>query len=313
MMAPPGRSIALLCKIYLIEIQSGRTLYVVGYTNLFLRFFSDMTTYAIGDVQGCGLELQVLLERIRAASPGARLWFVGDLVNRGPLSLETLRLVRGLGDAALTVLGNHDLHLLAIAAGVRRQQRWDALADVLNAPDRDELLDWLRRRPLAHFENGHLLVHAGVLPQWSAERTVELAREVEAVLQGPDWVDFLREMYGNQPARWDDALDGADRLRCIVNGLTRLRFCTAEGEMEFETKEGAASAPPGYMPWFDVPGRASADVTVIFGHWSTLGLMLSPCLAALDTGCVWGRQLTALRLPDRAVLQVECEGYSRPG
>lgn len=272
-----------------------------------------MTIYAIGDVQGCGLQLQELLGRIEAVSPHSRLWFVGDLVNRGPLSLETLRLVRSLGESAVTVLGNHDLHLLAIAAGVRRQQRWDSLKDILDAPDRDELLDWLRCRPMAHFEDDHLLVHAGVLPQWSAERTVELAREVEAVLRGPDWVDFLHDMYGDQPARWDESLSGTGRLRCIVNGLTRLRFCSADGEMEFETKEGADSAPPGYMPWFDVPGRATEDVTVVFGHWSTLGLMLRPNLAALDTGCVWGRQLTALRLKDRAALQVECPGYSTPG
>jgi bis(5'-nucleosyl)-tetraphosphatase (symmetrical) len=271
-----------------------------------------MMIYAIGDVQGCQEQLQALLEKVGSAIPHPKLWFAGDLVNRGPRSLEALRQVRALGDAAVAVLGNHDLHLLAIATGIRKQHKRDTLDSILSAPDRDDLIDWLRHRPLAHLECGHLLVHAGVLPQWTARQAVELAHEVERVLQGPDWIDFLREMYGNEPAKWDDALTGVERLRCIVNGMTRLRFCRPDGEMEFHAKEGTSKAPPGFMPWFDVPGRKTEDVTVVFGHWSTLGLMLRPDLVALDTGCVWGRQLTAVRLEDRAVFQVDCPGFQDP-
>jgi len=270
-------------------------------------------TYAIGDLQGCYQSLLSLLERIDAATPHAKLIFVGDLVNRGPDSLATLRLIRSLGDRAQTVLGNHDLHLLAAAHGIRKLHRNDTLAQVLKAPDCEELLDWLRHRPLALFEDGHLLLHAGVLPQWSATKTLELAREVEAVLGGPDWLAFLREMYGDQPARWDDALQGNDRLRCIVNALTRLRFCTENGAMEFAAKESAGTSLPGYLPWFDVPGRQTADVTIVCGHWSTLGLMLRPNLIGLDTGCVWGGKLTAVRLRDRALFQVSCPQSQKPG
>jgi len=272
-----------------------------------------MPTYAIGDLQGCHASLEALLERIDAADPGAPLWFAGDLINRGPQSLATLRRVKALGARATVVLGNHDLHLLAVAHGIRNPHRSDTMTDILAAPDRDELLDWLRHRPLAHLADGHLLVHAGVLPQWSAAQTRALAGEVETALRGPAWVDFLREMYGNTPLRWDDALQGSARLRCIVNGLTRLRFCSADGEMEFAAKEGLDAAPPGFMPWFEVPQRQSADITVVFGHWSTLGLMLRPNLIALDTGCVWGGQLTALRLHDRQPLQVQCPQYRQPG
>lgn len=268
-----------------------------------------MPTYAIGDLQGCHASLLALLDRIDASCPDSTLWFTGDLVNRGPQSLATLRLVRSLGARAQTVLGNHDLHLLAMAHGIRRPHHSDTVADILAAPDCDELLDWLRHQPLAHCADDHLLVHAGVLPQWSAQQTLELAHEVEAALRGPHWVEFLREMYGNTPARWDDGLRGSARLRCVVNGLTRLRFCDADGNMEFAAKEGLESAPPGFMPWFEVPQRRTEDVTVVFGHWSTLGLMLRPNLMAVDTGCIWGRQLSAVRLQDRAVLQVECPPY----
>lgn len=271
-----------------------------------------MPTYVIGDLQGCHSSLLALLERINAVDPDAALWFTGDLVNRGPQSLATLRLVRALGKRAQTVLGNHDLHLLAIAHGIRPNHHSDTLANILAAPDRDELLDWLRQQPLAHFAEGHLLVHAGVLPQWNAPQTLALAHEVEAALRGPDWVDFLRGMYGNTPARWDDTLRGDERLRCVVNGLTRVRFCGADGSMDFHAKGELGSAPPGLLPWFELPQRQTEDVTVVFGHWSALGLMLRPNLIALDTGCVWGRQLTAVRLDDRAVVQVECPQYQRP-
>ncbi|WP_151635845.1 symmetrical bis(5'-nucleosyl)-tetraphosphatase [Noviherbaspirillum aerium] len=272
-----------------------------------------MPTYAIGDLQGCRGKLAELLDKIRLSCPDPRLIFVGDLVNRGPQSLETLREVRALGDTTNVVLGNHDLHLLAVAHGIRRAHPSDTLNDILEAPDRDELLDWLRHRPLAIFENNHLLVHAGVLPQWTAQQTMELAAEVETVLRGPGWVDFLRQMYGNAPDRWDDSLRGADRLRCIVNALTRLRFCSADGTMDLATSKGAEIELPGYMRWFDVPGRRTEDVTVVFGHWSTLGLTMLPNIISLDTGCLWGGKLSAVCLEDRRIVQVECPQYQKPG
>lgn len=272
-----------------------------------------MTTYAIGDIQGCQPQMQELLEIIEKESSGAKLLFAGDLVNRGPNSLETLRQVKNLGDRAVTVLGNHDLHLLAVAAGHQKMKPGDSIAPILNAPDRDELIDWLRYQPMAYADEGYLLVHAGVFPQWGVNRTMELAHEVEMVLRGSGWTDFVKDMYGNFPNKWDDSLTGTARLRCIVNGLTRLRFCKADGEMEFASKMGTNEAPMGYMPWFDVPQRKTVDTTVIFGHWSTLGLLLRDHLIALDTGCVWGGQLTAVRLDDRAVFQVACPGFLLPG
>ena len=269
---------------------------------------------AIGDVQGCFDCLEALVARIDAASGRpARLWLTGDLVNRGPKSLETLRWAMANEARLVTVLGNHDLHLLAVAAGIRPAHRSDTLAEILAAPDAGELIDWLRRRPLAHLEHGHLMVHAGVLPQWSGARTLELAAEVQQALAGPRWTDFLRTMYGNEPARWDDDLRGADRLRVIVNALTRLRFCTPDGTMDFHTKEGAGGAPPGHLPWFDVPGRASAGLTLVFGHWSTLGLVLRPELVSLDTGCVWGGALTGVRLDGREVFSLRCPQAQVPG
>jgi bis(5'-nucleosyl)-tetraphosphatase (symmetrical) len=271
-----------------------------------------MTTYAIGDIQGCQQRLNELLQRIYATTSNPRLIFVGDLVNRGPQSLATLREIRALGDAASVVLGNHDLHLLAVANGIRKQNRSDTLDDILNAPDRDELLDWLRRQPLAILESNHLFVHAGVLPQWSAQQTVALSQEVQAVMSGPDYADFLAQMYGNEPARWNDTLAGADRLRCIVNALTRMRFCTADGTMELKSK-GIETTLSGFMPWFDVPGRKTEDVTVVAGHWSTLGLIMRPNLLTLDTGCLWGGKLTAVKLEDRSLVQVECPQYQKPG
>lgn len=272
-----------------------------------------MTIYAIGDSQGCHQRVLELVNRIQSASTNPELIFVGDLVNRGPESLAMLRYIRALGDTATVVLGNHDLHLLAVANGIRKPHRSDTLDAILQAPDRDELLDWLRCQPLAQFKNGHLIVHAGVLPQWSAQETLGLAREVETVLRGPDWVSFLREMYGNTPAKWDDALQGVDRLRCIVNALTRLRYCHADGSMELILAESSAGPQHDLLPWFDMPGRRTEDVTVVFGHWSTLGLTMRPNLIGLDTGCVWGGKLTAVRLEDRAVFQVSCPQYQKPG
>ena len=257
---------------------------------------------AIGDVQGCEGVLGALLEQ---ADPqrDAPLWFAGDLVNRGPDSLATLRRLRALGDRATVVLGNHDLHCLAVACGARRARRGDTLDALLQAPDATELIDWLRRQALAHHEGPYLMVHAGVFPQWSAEQTRACAAEVEAVLRGPHWGDFLRVMYGNTPDRWDDALSGTQRLRAIVNALTRMRFLDAEGRMNFEAKGDPASAPAGLLPWFEAPHRQTRDAVLIFGHWSTLGLRVEDRLLALDTGCVWGGALTAVRLGDRRVWQ----------
>lgn len=276
-----------------------------------------MKTYIIGDLQGCHQQTLALLERIEQAEAGAAapaILFAGDLINRGPDSLATLRHVRALNEASGgridSVLGNHDLHLLAVAYGIRPEHKSDTLAGILEAPDRDELIAWLRRRPLMIDTDGHLLVHAGVLPQWTPAQALALAGEVEAMLRGPDAAGFLQQMYGNQPDQWDDTLRGADRLRCIINAMTRLRFCTPDGVMDFKMKEsGTADKGSGLMPWFDVPGRKSAETTVVFGHWSALGLQMRPNLIGLDSGCVWGGQLTAVRLQDRMLLQVACPAY----
>lgn len=270
-------------------------------------------TFVIGDVQGCCAQLEQLLELIFEKTPQARILFAGDLVNRGPQSLATLRLVKAMGAQAESVLGNHDLHLLAVANGIRPAGRSDTLDEILAAPDREELLDWLRQRPLALIEQGHLLVHAGVFPQWTAAQTLALAGEVEDILRGPHWLDLLREMYGNTPERWTENLQGAERWRAIINGLTRIRFCSMDGAMDFASKDGIADIPPGFLPWFEVPGRQSSDTPIVFGHWSTLGLIVRTNLISLDTGCVWGGQLTALSLSDRSVLQVACPQQQRPG
>ncbi len=272
-----------------------------------------LPVFVIGDLQGCKGELDLLLDRIEAEAPRARLVFVGDLVNRGPDSLGCLRRIRAMADRAQVVLGNHDLHLLAVANGIRPRGRSDTLEALLAAPDLHDLLQWLRQQPLSLMAEGHLIVHAGVLPQWTTEQTLALADEVSTVLRGSDWLDFLAQMYGNEPAQWHDDLQGDDRLRCIVNGLTRLRFCTAQGEMEFATKEGPEQPPPGYMPWFDVPERLTQETTIVFGHWSTLGLILRPNVIGLDTGCVWGGKLSALRLSDRQLVQVDCPQHQQPG
>ncbi len=265
-----------------------------------------MAIYAVGDVQGCHAELVQLLEQIRFDQASDQLWLVGDLVNRGPASLEVLRLVKSLGDSAITVLGNHDLHLLAVAAGAAELNRNDTLGRILAAPDRDELLHWLRNQRLLHVQGGYVLVHAGLLPQWNAEQALGLAREVETALRGDDYAAFLARMYGNTPHHWDEELSGYKRLRVITNAYTRMRICTPLGEMEFRFKGEVEHIPAGYLPWFDVPGRASADATVIFGHWSALGLLLRDKVIALDTGCLWGGPLSALRLEDRRLFQVAC-------
>ena len=265
-----------------------------------------MATYALGDLQGCYTELQSLLEKLQFDPAADRLWFVGDLVNRGPDSLACLRFIESLGDSAVAVLGNHDLSLLVIAAGFAKGHRTDTLDDVLNAPDRHELLHWLRHRPLLHVERDTVMVHAGLLPGWSVPQAASLAREVEAQLRIPDYREFIAVMYGNRPDAWRDDLTGFDRLRVIINAMARMRFCTPDGRMEFVSKGEATTAPPGYLPWFKVPGRASADVTIVCGHWASLGLCIAPNVMAIDTGCVWGRSLTAVRLEDRAIFQVDC-------
>ncbi|MBU6502916.1 MAG: symmetrical bis(5'-nucleosyl)-tetraphosphatase [Burkholderiales bacterium] len=275
-----------------------------------------MALYLIGDVQGCDGPLGQLLDRIDFSPSRDRLCVLGDLVNRGPASAAVLRRLMALGDAAHCLLGNHDLHLLATACGARKPGRRDTLQDVLQAPDREPLLDWLRQQSMARFDGGLLLVHAGVLPSWTVADTLSLAGEVEQVLRGPDLMDFLRDMYGNQPGRWSTDLRGAARLRVIVNALTRLRYCSVDGEMEFDTSSGPA--PAGFMPWFDVPGRQTEHDSIAFGHWSTLGWLHGrDKLLSLDSGCVWGGALSALRVggADQAheLVQLPCPQAQAPG
>ena len=265
-----------------------------------------MATYAIGDVQGCYDQLMRLLERCDYDERRDTLWFVGDLVNRGPQSLAAVRFVKGLGERAVTVLGNHDLSLLVVAEGAHKGHASDTFGDVLAAPDREELLAWLRRQKMMHARGGYAMVHAGLLPQWSIPAALGLAAEAEAALRGPGYSGFLRSLYGNRPARWSDDLAGHDRLRIIVNAMTRMRLAAADGTMEFSHKLGLASAPAGYVPWFDAPRRASRDTPVIFGHWAALGLVVREDVVCLDSGCVWGRRLTALRLEDRRLFECDC-------
>jgi len=271
--------------------------------------------YAIGDIQGCYDELRALLERIGFDRQRDRLWFTGDLVNRGPKSLETLRFVKGLGDAALTVLGNHDLHLLAAAWYPRNVRRKDTLHTILEAADRDELIDWLRCRPLLHHDEvlGFTLIHAGLPPQWDLADARARAREVEAVLCSDRIGDFLARMYGNEPDLWSDDLEGQDRLRFITNCFTRLRYCTPEGKLVLGPKGAPGSQPAGALPWFEIEHRRSRDLNIAFGHWSTLGPRNDPGIFPLDTGCLWGGQLTALRLDDRQWFCIDCPGAMHPG
>ena len=275
-----------------------------------------MAVYLIGDVQGCDEALARLMHTLDFSPSRDTLYLLGDLVNRGPDSLGVLRRLHALGASVQCVLGNHDLHALAVAAGVRRPGRSDTLDALLQAPECEGLLAWLRQQPLAQQAHGVLMVHAGVLPAWSAADTLAYSAEVQQVLAGPDWLAFVQAMYGNQPDRWHSSLHGTARLRVIVNALTRLRFCSADGRMEFDTKEAAEHAPAGFMPWFDVPGRRTADDVIAFGHWSTLGPLARRDVWALDSGCVWGGCLTALHLhPDGAHERVEvpCAQAQRPG
>lgn len=273
-----------------------------------------MAVYAIGDIQGCADELERLLAALHFDPARDQVWFCGDLVNRGPGSLRTLRLVRSLGDAAVTVLGNHDLHLLAVASGVRppRPHKGDTLEAVLEAPDRDDILHWLRHQPLVHWDDElrWLMVHAGLPPQWTAQQAVRLGGEVSAALRRSDHAASLARMYGNEPDLWRDDLAGDDRLRFVINCLTRMRYCTAQGRLEFGAKGEPGTQGDGLIPWFQAPGRRSADCRIVFGHWSTLGGYEGDNVIALDTGCVWGGCLSAVRLDrDTPVwTQVPCPG-----
>ncbi len=271
-----------------------------------------MTRHAIGDIQGCHDELRALLARIGFSADRDRLWLVGDLVNRGPRSLEVLRFVRSLGDNAVTVLGNHDLHLLAIACGSRRARRSDTLDEILQAPDREALLEWLATRPLAHFEAGDLMVHAGVVPEWTVATVLELAREVEWALRNESRKLF-DHMYGDEPERWSPDLAGPERLRFAINVLTRMRVCTSDGRIALSLK----GRPPGpgspWRPWCELEHRRSRDARGVFGHWSALGLVLRPDAVGLDSGCVWGGALTAFDLDRGLSASVPCGGYQIPG
>ena len=266
-----------------------------------------MATYAIGDLQGCFEPLERLLDAISFDRARDRLWFVGDLVNRGPDSVACLRFVRDLGDAAVAVLGNHDLHLLCVAEGIHGLGKRDTVQQVLDDPERGSLLSWLRQRPMLHAEDGFVLVHAGVLPSWSVARARDLAAELEERLRGSGYRELLRNMFGDEPDAWDDSLAGWDRMRVIVNALTRMRMCDGDGRLALKFKgEPDEHAPAGLMPWFDVPARPARDATIVFGHWSALGLRVREDIVCLDSGCIWGRSLSAIRLEDRAVFEVPC-------
>ncbi|SRR5690554_2564179 len=266
-----------------------------------------MTTYAVGDLQGCLQPLKRLLEQVDFNPEKDILWCTGDLVNRGPESLAALRFIYALGDACITVLGNHDLHLLAVAYGFAQCSKGDTLEEILSAPDKDDLLHWLRHRPLLHHEHGYTLVHAGIAPQWSLKEARSLANEVEAALRAENFTDFLANMYGNKPAKWKPTLSGHDRLRLITNYFTRMRFCTAKGKLDFKNKHTVDQAAAGTMPWFSVPDRAMADQRIIFGHWAALqGKSHTKNTYALDTGCVWGNKMTMMRLDDQSLFHTDC-------
>lgn len=276
---------------------------------------SSLVPLAFGDLQGCRKPFRQLLTK--AAPPdGTPLWFAGDLINRGSESLATLRDIIAFGERAVPVLGNHDLHLLSVSAGIRKSKRGDTIDDILAAPDAADLIEWIRHRPLAHFDDGMLMVHAGVLPQWDVTLTLELADELQRALRAPSWKETLAGLYGNEPNRWKPGLKGIERLRVTCSALTRMRFCTVDGVMDFTSSGTLASTPSGCMPWFDVPSRKSADVTVVFGHWAALGLMMRDNLIGLDSGCVWGEKLSAVRLArdpaQRTLTQVDCDSCGVP-
>ncbi len=271
-----------------------------------------MATYAIGDIQGCYHAFQALLARIEFNQDKDQLWLVGDLINRGSGTLEVLRWCYAHRENLRVVLGNHDLHALVVAEGIVAAHRGDTLDALMVAEDRDTLLTWLRHQPLIYKDADYLMVHAGLLPQWTVEQSMLYAAEVEDALRSKDYLHFLKHMYGNLPNHWDAELSGLDRLRVITNAATRLRICTPEGEMEFKFKGELKDIPDGYVPWFDVPARATKDIQVIFGHWSALGLQQRENVFALDTGCLWGGKLTAMNLSTKAIVQVDAHPLDRP-
>ena len=274
-----------------------------------------MATYAIGDIQGCYDELQALLEKLDFNPGNDSLWFTGDLVNRGPKSLETLRFVKGLGDKAVTVLGNHDLHLIATwYTNHDSLNRNHCLSAINKASDGEELIEWLRHQPLLHHDKqlGYTMVHAGLPPQWDLKLAQACAREAEAVLQSAEHAQFLARMYGNEPDTWSDDLQGRERIRFTINAFTRMRYCTNEGQLEFEHKEAPGKQPEGYLPWFEIQGRKSTDMKIIFGHWSTLDLQLENGIYAIDTGCLWGGTLTAYCLENSEVVSLDCSAIGAP-
>ncbi len=271
-----------------------------------------MATYAIGDLQGCFFSFQDLLKKIQFNPVHDGLWFVGDLINRGPGSLDVMRWMLEHQSSVVTVLGNHDLHTLVVAEGFVSAHRSDTIQSLLDAPDAPELLRWLRHQPLVHFEHGYLMVHAGLLPEWTVDQAMALGAEVHLALQAPNYREFLQHMYGNDPKRWDDGLNGWDRLRVITNAMTRLRICSADGEMEFKFKGELQNIPDGYQPWFELSHRASVNTPIVFGHWSALGLQHKNNVYSLDTGCLWGGHLSAMRLEDRQIFQVPCHPDDSP-
>jgi bis(5'-nucleosyl)-tetraphosphatase (symmetrical) len=272
-----------------------------------------MSIYAIGDIQGCFDELLRLLDAISFNENTDQLWFAGDLVNRGPKSLETLRFVKALGSSAVTVLGNHDMHLLAASCIQKIADKKDALSQVLEAPDRDELIHWLRHQPLFHHNDDFCLVHAGLPPQWNFNKTKKMALIAEKALQGPDYQVFLKQMYGNKPNIWSANLKGVPKLRFIINCFTRMRYCDVNGRLDFVNTGPLGSQPKSLLPWFEVPKRKNAEMRVIFGHWSTLGYYEGSNCYAIDTGCLWGGQLTAIKL-DTPVqrFSIDCPGAKKP-
>lgn len=266
-----------------------------------------MATYAIGDIQGCFEDLLRLLDMIEFEPKTDQLWFAGDLVNRGPNSLKTLRFVKSLGSSAVSVLGNHDLHLLAIASKHRKLRKKDSLDQVLEAPDCDELLYWLRHRPLFHYNDDFSLLHAGLPPQWGFSKTKKMAKKAEKVLQGHDYISFLNEMYGDKPNIWSPKLKGMSKIRFIVNCFTRIRYCDVKGRLDFKYKGAIGSQPNNLIPWFNVPERKSINMQIIFGHWSALGYFHGQNCYGIDTGCIWGGQLTAIKL-GKKVKRISIEG-----
>lgn len=275
-----------------------------------------MAVYAIGDIQGCFDELQALLELIRFNPADDCLWFAGDMVNRGPKSLQTLRFIHDLGHSAVCVLGNHDLHLIAMSLGHKLSNDDHTLDAILAAPDRDELIQWLRQQPLLHHDEtlDFTMIHAGLPPQWDLTLAQHCAREVETVLRSDELPDFIEHMYGNKPKRWSDTLSGWGRLRFIINCFTRLRFCDADGRLKLKYKGPPGSQPPEYLPWFELPARKSRDMDIVFGHWSTLGPRSDPGIYPLDTACLWGGELTALRIDSTPQwFRLPCAGQQVPG